>query len=62
MVTHFNCLQRTDVAMSSSGLNTQTFQIMTKQNRNNKTLIQHLTAITYSLCCTSVKKGFYVQK
>jgi hypothetical protein len=39
--------------MSSSGLIRTNFQIMTKQNRNNKPLIQHLTAITYSLCCMS---------
>jgi len=43
--------------MSSTGLIRTTFRIMTNKNRNNKPLIQHLTAITYSLCCTSVKKG-----
>lgn len=38
--------------MGSSGLNAQTYRIMTKRNRNNEPLIQHLTAITCSLCCT----------
>ena len=34
----------------------------TELTNNNKPMIKHLIAITYSTCCTSVKKGWYVQK
>lgn len=48
--------------MSSSGLITINFQIMTNDNKKQKLSDSTDTAIAYSLCCTSVKKGWYVQK
>ena len=48
--------------MSSSGLKTQNFKIMTNDNKQQKLSDSTDTAIAYSTCCTSVKKGGYVQK
>jgi hypothetical protein len=49
----FNCAQRSG-AMSSSGLITQNFQIMTKYNKQQKLSDSTDTAIAYSTCYAPV--------
>ena len=47
--------------MSSSGLIRKNYRMRTNLINNNNLRLQHLTAITYSLCCTSVKKDGYAR-
>jgi len=44
------------LAMCSSGLTRKNYRMRTELTNKNNLRLQHLTAITYSLCCTSVKK------
>ena len=49
------------LAMSSSELTHEDYRMRRNLINNNNLRIQHLTAITYSLCCTSVKKDGYAR-